>query len=717
MTIKLLYHRAEIALFSLLVLGVFLGACTTLKQSSESEETAEHEVDVSHGREMMLEYFAEEVDALEGRWLEDSKENWEAQRSGFRQQYAEMLGLRPMPERTDLKPVVTDTIIRDGVEVRKLHFQSMPGLYVTANLYLPVEREGELPGVLYLPGHTIVEEDGISYGPKAADHYQTHPIWYAQNGIASLIIDTLHGGEIQGIHHGTRRYGRWWWFNRGYTPAGIQTWNAIRGLDYLEGLDEVDASRLAVTGLSGGGADSWSVNALDDRPVTVVPAAGMSDLRGYLVDQKIANHCDCMFPVNRYRWDLPKIAALGAPRPVVLSNNTDDDIFPLDGAHRIDRQVAEIYDLYDRADNWDILVREGGHGDRPQRPEMHRIIHERLTGETLPEEAYEPADPLFSPEELLVFGGDLPEEERNTSIDEELIEPASIPAPPGSRDAWERMREEWQEQLDEMVFTGWPAKGSDLDMDLAAEEELDGLRLRAWDFTSQGPIRLRLWLLDGGTGSQPEEISLKVLNDSDWEGWLSQLVGAAGRGEAAGIIGPGAEATAWPEGDADVFDDLASELASGETAIALVAPRGVGPTNWQEPDAEQNPIRRSFMVLGQTRDGMQVWDVRRSIAAISQIGGLEQAPVSIEASNAMAGVALYASLYEDVSGLHLTRLPDSHREGPIFLNIDKVFDLPQALALAAERAPVLLQETPRSAYDWADRTLSNLEMDARLSAE
>lgn len=709
-----LHHRICFTVFTL----VFLGACATLGQTEseepESEQSTEREVDISYGRDMMLEYFSHEVNAIQGEWLEEfqTEEDWKAQRPELREQFAEMIGLSPMPERTNLKPVVTGTIIRDSVEVRKLHFQSMPGLYVSANLYLPVDREGELPGVLYLPGHTIVKEDGISYGPKVADHYQTHPIWYAQNGVASLIIDTLHGGEVEGIHHGTRRYGRWWWFNRGYTPAGIQAWNAIRALDYLESLDEVDGSRLAVTGLSGGGSDSWNVNALDDRPITVLPAAGMTDLQNYLVDQRIANHCDCMFAVNRYRWDMPQIAALGAPRPVVLSNNTDDHLFPLDGICRIDNQVSQIYDLYDKPDNWDILVREGGHGDRPQRPEIHRYIHEQLTGETLPEEAYQVAEPMFAPEELLVFGGDLPEDERNTTIDEELIEPASIPSPPASREAWEHLREDWRGALDEMVFSGWPQDAEDLDMELAADEGAGGLRLRAWDFTAQGPVRLRLWLVDGGAA--PDEVTLKVLNDQGWQQWLGLLEGAVGPDRAASIIGPGAEATPWPGGDPDALGELARELSDEGRAVAFIAPRGVGPTNWLEPDASQDPIRRSFMNLGQTRDGMRVWDVRRALAAAREIDGLVDRPITLEASEEMAGVALYASLYESVSELHLSQLPETHREGPILLNIDKVFDLPQALALAAERTPVRLSETPRAAYGWAARTLSSIGMSSRL---
>ena len=98
----------------------------------------------------------------------------------------------------------------------------------------------------------------------------------------------------------------------GYTPAGIECWNGMRALDYLETRKEVDAKRLGVTGRSGGGATSWWIAAADDRPQCIVPVAGLADLYAHVVegvsprfrDGVISGHCDCMYFVNTYRWDL-----------------------------------------------------------------------------------------------------------------------------------------------------------------------------------------------------------------------------------------------------------------------------------------------------------------------------------------------------------------------------------------------------------------------------
>src|SRR5207245_2453764 len=116
--------------------------------------------------------------------------------------------------------------------VEKLHFQSSPGLYVTANFYVPKKAKFPAPTILYLCGHSPSVIDNVPYGNKVS--YQHHGIWFAEHGYNCLVIDTLQLGEIEGVHHGTYNKDRWWWLTLGYTPAGIECWNAVRALDYLE---------------------------------------------------------------------------------------------------------------------------------------------------------------------------------------------------------------------------------------------------------------------------------------------------------------------------------------------------------------------------------------------------------------------------------------------------------------------------------------------------
>src|ERR1041384_4448441 len=99
-------------------------------------------------------YFEAETANLESRCLStpNAANDFKTNREQFRRQLQEMLGLDPMPPRTDLKPVVTGTIERETFVVEKLYFQALPGFYVTANLYRPKQQQGPAPTVLYVSG-------------------------------------------------------------------------------------------------------------------------------------------------------------------------------------------------------------------------------------------------------------------------------------------------------------------------------------------------------------------------------------------------------------------------------------------------------------------------------------------------------------------------------------------------------------------------------------
>ena len=320
-------------------------------------------IDTTAGDRMIGRYFAAETSRLTNRVLGDVEtlQQWQDRKPELRRQLLDMLGLQPMPEKAELHVTVTGEVERDGFRVKSLHFQSLPGLYVTANLYIPAEVNDRLPAILYVCGHGRVAKEGVSYGNKV--HYHHHGGWFARNGYVCLTIDTLQLGEIEGIHHGTYREKMWWWLNRGYTPAGVEAWNCIRAIDYLQTLPEVDPDRIGVTGRSGGGAYSWWIAATDERIKCAVPVAGITDLQNYVVDGVVEGHCDCMFMFNTHQWDYPVVAALVAPRPLLISNTDRDSIFPLDGVYRTFTKVRKIYELHGASENLALHITAGPHKD------------------------------------------------------------------------------------------------------------------------------------------------------------------------------------------------------------------------------------------------------------------------------------------------------------------------------------------------------------------
>jgi hypothetical protein len=463
----------------------------------------------------------------------------------------------------------------------------------------------------------------------------------------------------------------WWWNARGYTPAGVEAWNAIRALDYLETRPEVDADRIGVTGRSGGGAYSWWLAALDDRVKVAIPVAGITDLENHVVDGCVSGHCDCMFLVNTYRWDYAQVAALVAPRPLLIANSDKDSIFPLEGVFRVHAKVRQIYRLYDAADKLGLQITEGGHKDT-QELRLHALtwLNRHLKGEN--PEIETTAKKAFTPQQLKVFG-ELPADARNSRIHETFVPAAPEPPVPTSAEAWAKQRDAWMAFLREKVFAGWPSDPDPVALQASSSEERDGVRVIAYDFESQPHVPLRLFVARSGDEKKPERITLRVLDERGWEAMQR------------GLSLPPDEALAW------------------------IAPRGFGPAAWTGDEKVQTQIRRRFMLLGQTLDGMRVWDARRAIQALRSIDGLADAPLTVRGERETAGIALYAALFEPgVAALELHDLPASHRDGPDFLNVLRGLDLPQAVAMAAERCRVRLRRNETGAHEYAARTAAAL---------
>jgi dienelactone hydrolase len=658
------------------------------------------------GDRLLDAYFRRQVKQIADGSLVDirTRADWEKRRPELRRQFLAMMGLWPLPPRGDLKATVTGKVETGLFTVEKLHFQSLPGLYVTANLYLPKNLKKPAPAVLYVCGHANTVIERVSYGSKV--NYQYHPAWFAAHGYVCLILDTLQLGEIEGIHHGTHRFNMWWWQGLGYTPAGIECWNAMRALDYLETRKEVDRKRLGVTGRSGGGATSWWLAAADDRPQCIIPVAGLADLKAHVVEGGspryrhgvITGHCDCMYFVNTYRWDFDTVIALCAPRPLLLGNSDADTIFPVPGYRRPAARAKHIYELYGAGDRFALLETKGPHKDTPELRRgafawMNRWLRNDTSPITLPDY------PPLSARQLKVFNR-LPTDARNAIIHESFLKPA-VTALPGTTDEikawWPKQAAKWRQELQEKVFRGWPRQAPPLEVRPVEDIKHDGLRLRAFDFVSEEEVPLRLWLLTAVKTEKPRLVVLTAVDEAGWQAWTRALGPAfqkALRLSEAPVL------------DRAKFESNRRVLEKQGWAFATLAPRGIGPTRWSEKDAQGKPIgqhvKRRFALLGQTLDGQRVWDVRRGLAVLRGLAELKGVPLWLQGKNDMAGIILYAGLFEpDVARLDLWQPPASHRRGPTFLNVLRVLDMPQAVALALPRPVRLYVKEDAEARAWA----------------
>ncbi len=636
--------------------------------------------DTKAGDAMIDKYLAGLAKELSGRFLDGAKTRaeWEKKLPRLRREYLDMLGLWPLPEKTPLHATVTGTLEHEGVVIEKLHYQSKPGLYVTGNLYRPKHPKGKLPAILYVCGHAFRGRDGN----KSAS--QDHGLWFANNGYVCLIIDSLQLGEIPGIHHGTygtpyRHYGsyglpgkdtvetRWWWQALGYTPAGVECWNDIRGIDYLCGRPDVDPERIGVTGISGGGASTFWVAAADERVKAAVPVSGMSDLQCYVTDKVINGHCDCMFLVNTYQWDWTTIAALVAPRPLLFANSDEDKIFPMDGNRRVIAKLRQVYKMYDKPDLVDEYISKGGHEDRADlRVAAFQWMNRHLKNDTAPVK-YAPYKQLPG-KELRAFPDekDVPKDALNGKIDETFVKRAEVKLPEKGQFA------EWKKgmlkELREKSFRGFPER-----------------ILAAVPFPP---------------GADKEQVTYQLRTEPSIVVQMCNSIGGDRQGRT--LIVRNAE----EEWDDIFIPKWGRPYVKGSTNVISVrgmepVPFKLGskspPTSWVR-QSPPNYVERSLALLGSTVDSGRVRDIAGSARWLHERSKDE--PLRLMGRGQAGILAAYAALFEpSIKEVVIIDPPTSHRDGPTFLNVLRILDIPEALGLLAPDVKLTIIGGKDKAFD------------------
>jgi hypothetical protein len=154
---------------------------------------------------------------------------------------------------------------------------------------------------------------------------------------------------------------------------------------------------------------------------------------------------------------------------------------------------------------------------------------------------------------------------------------------------------------------------------------------------------------------------------------------------------------------ADLIAGGHGEFRKGE-AIAVVVPRGIGPTDWGGDDRARTQARRRYMLLGQTEAGMQVWDVRRAISALLQRDGWQGTEVGLVGKGDAAVIALHAGVFDPrVKGIELVDPPTENRGGPDLLNVSRIVELPAlTLMAAADKKRVAIVPSEATRKRWSE---------------
>lgn len=233
------------------------------------------------------------------------KESWTKRAGKIKATIRAGAKLETLPGRCPLNPVRKNLQMLDGYTVESVAFQSLPGFYVTGNLYLPATHTGKIPGIVCPHGHF---PETIDYGRFRPD-VQKRCAALARMGAAVFTYDMLGWGESTPCEHKISQAVR------------LQTWNSMRVVDFLLSLGFVDEDRLGVTGESGGGTQTFLLAAIDDRIDVSVPAV--------MVSSHFFGGCSCEsgMPIHKsgsFETNNAEIAAAFAPKPQLLISDGDD---------------------------------------------------------------------------------------------------------------------------------------------------------------------------------------------------------------------------------------------------------------------------------------------------------------------------------------------------------------------------------------------------------
>ncbi len=304
------------------------------------------------------------------------------------------------PERTPLNARVTKVVEREQYRIENVIFESRPGMLVTANLYLPKNRQGPFPGVVGSCGH--------SANGKAGDAYQPFAQTLAKLGYVCLIFDPIGQGErlqyvdeqfkpkrgigvAEHIHAGNQQ------FLVGEFFGAWRAWDGIRALDYLLSRDDVDPKHVGITGNSGGGTMTTWLCGLERRWTMAAPGCFVTTFRRNLENELPADTEQCPPRVLAEGLDHSDFLAAMAPKPVIILAK-ERDFFDVRGATEAYLRLKRIYSLLGHPDNVQLQIGPTEHGYSVENREaMYRFFNHAVG---LPPIESEP-EPVIEKDETL----------------------------------------------------------------------------------------------------------------------------------------------------------------------------------------------------------------------------------------------------------------------------------------------------------------------------
>jgi cephalosporin-C deacetylase-like acetyl esterase len=287
----------------------------------------------------------------------------------------------PFPEKTPLNPRVTGVIRKQDYRVEKLIFESIPGYYVSAALFIPEKRLGKAPAVIYASGHTI---NGFR-----SETYQHIIINLVKKGFIVLAFDPVGQGERLQYYDekkGKSRFGPTvehsypgaQCYISGYSPTLYFIWDGIRCVDYLLTRKEVDPERIGMTGRSGGGTQTAYTAAIDDRILAAAPECFITRMEYVLKSIGPQDAEQNLVHMISEGLDHADLLEVRAPKPGLMITTTRD-FFSIQGARETFRELKQYYQALGEGEQINMVEDDDVHAStKKNREAMYAFFQKYL---------------------------------------------------------------------------------------------------------------------------------------------------------------------------------------------------------------------------------------------------------------------------------------------------------------------------------------------------
>ncbi|MCX7418368.1 MAG: acetylxylan esterase [Planctomycetia bacterium] len=428
-----------------------------------------------------------------------SADEWQQRKTKLRASLLKAWGGFPETP-CDLAPRKLGEIQRDGYRVERLIFQTRPGVWMTANAYVPEKAKTEkVPAILHVHGHWA--------GAKQDRVVQSRCIGSVKHGFFVLVVDAYGAGERGigknlGEYHGEMTGATL--FPVGLPLSGLQVYENMRAIDYLQTRPEVDAKKIGLTGASGGGNQTMYAGAFDERFSCIVPTCSVGTYQSYLGQAC----CMCEVVPGALRFtEEGDVLSLAAARGVMITSATKDAFqFSVGEAQKSFARVESIAKLLGKPDGVKHTIIDSGHDyNQAMREAMYGWMTRHLKGTGDGSPIADPEIKTEEPESLRCFPGDSRPDDYMTiprfaaAEAHKLLDGRKAPE---SADAWNAVRAQMRVSL-EASLGGTPKAVA---LNVKSQEAADG-KSRRISFDSEAGLTLDLRL---DATKQPKQIAVLV---------------------------------------------------------------------------------------------------------------------------------------------------------------------------------------------------------------